>query len=94
VERRKALEMLSPYSKIDAAQSVSLRLELDSKDLLGIPGAKLTKDIMLRLPTCIRIWLNDHAPFGGMRKTLRRLWMADASYQRLGDSLRTVWRAS
>lgn len=94
VECRKALEMLAPYSKLDSAQSVSLHLELDSKDLLGIPGAKLTKDIMLRLPTFIRIWLNDHAPFGGMRKTLRRLWMADASYQRLGDSLRTVWRAS
>jgi len=94
VERKRAVEILTPYSQPDPAQSVSLHLELNSKDLFGIPGAKLTRDVLLRLPAFIRIWLNDHAPFGGMRKTLRRLWMAEASYQRLGDSLRAVWRAS
>jgi hypothetical protein len=46
------------------------------------------------VPNWLRVWWNDYVPFGGMSKTLRRMWMAAESYQDLSGKLRSVWAKS
>ena len=94
VERDKALKFLAPYSKLDADRSRSLDIKL-SAETVGLPvklGAETT--INVEIPNWLRLWWNDYVPFGGMRKTLRRMWMAADSYQDLSGKLRQVWAKS
>jgi hypothetical protein len=82
-EQRKAIEFLEPYSKLDPKQSASLDITI------GVPGASAKTPV--RLPTCVRVWLNDYVPFGGVRKTLRRMWMDAQAYRNVSSELRTAW---
>jgi hypothetical protein len=91
-ERKAALDMLAPYSRLDPEKSGSLEVKLTSELLIGVPGAEITGK--LRIPTWLKVWWNDNVPFGGLRKTMRRLWMAENSYTNLAAKLRGVWIAS
>jgi hypothetical protein len=46
----------------------------------------------VKLPEWLRLWLNDNLPFGGMRKTLRRLWVADEAYAGFERQMLALWR--
>jgi hypothetical protein len=83
VEREKALRFLAPYSKLEADQSRSLDFEF------GMFGAKAK--FRPHLPTSWRVWWNDEVPFGGVRKTLRRMWMAADGYKDLSTKLQDAW---
>ncbi len=91
MEHKQALDMLAPYSRLDQQKSEGLDWKLSS-DLIGLPGGEVKGK--LRLPTWLRVWWNDHIPFGGMRKTMRRMWMADAAYRDLSAKLEEAWRGS
>jgi hypothetical protein len=90
-ERKRAIQMLTPYSKLDPEKSGSLEISLSS-DLVGVLGLGASSTISV--PTWLRVWWNDNVPFGGLRKTLRRMWMAAESYDDLSAKLRTVWAKS
>lgn len=93
--REDALAFLAPYSKLDADRSRSLDIEL-SVHTEGVPfvqaGAKTTA--RLRIPTWLRLWWNDRVSFGGVNKTLRRMWMTAESYNDLTHKLEQVWSRS
>jgi hypothetical protein len=90
-ERRAALDFLAPYSKLDVEKSRSLEIKLTT-ELFGLPpGGEASFD--LGIPTWLKLWWNDKVPFGGMRKTLRRMWMAKESYNSLFSQLFEVWSA-
>ena len=62
----------------------------------GIPFAKIGGKASFKpgIPTWLRLWWNDAIPFGGIHKTLRRMWMAAESYDRPADQLERVWSRS
>jgi hypothetical protein len=93
-ERDKALAFLAPYSKLDAERSRSLEIKL-SAETVGLP-VKVSGQTTAKIgvPNWLRVWWNDYVPFGGMSKTLRRMWMAAESYQDLSGKLRSVWAKS
>jgi hypothetical protein len=90
-EHKNALDMLAPYSRLDPQKSAGLEWKVSS-ELIGTPGAELKGK--LAIPTWLRIWWNDHAPFGGMKKTMRQMWMAEEAYKNLSDQLREAWLGS
>ena len=90
-ERARATEFLTPYAKLDPEKSRSLDVKLSS-DLVGVPGAEIA--FKASIPTWLRVWWNDRVPFGGIRKTLRRMWMAEESYRDLAAKLRAAWARS
>jgi hypothetical protein len=90
-ERNKALQLLAPYSKLDPEKSRSLEIALSS-ELVGVPGVGTS--LKIGVPIWLRIWWNDKVPFGGLRKTLRRMWMAADGYNDLSAKLRTAWAKS
>ena len=94
-ERERALAFLAPSSKLDADRSRSLELKL-SAETVGIPFVKGSAEtsVNIGIPTWLRLWWNDMVPFGGMRKTMRRMWMAAESYQDLSGKLQRVWAKS
>jgi hypothetical protein len=91
-EREQAIAFLAPHSKLDAKRSRSLEVKL-SAETVGVPFVKAGAEtsVKLGIPTWLRLWWNDEVPFGGMRKTLRRMWMAVESYQDLAGKLQRVW---
>lgn len=89
--RETALKFLAPYSNIDPEQSRPLEVTLSS-EALGIRGMEVKGE--LRIPTWLRVWWNDNVPFGGIRKTLRRMWMAAEAYKDFSTQLRDVWARS
>jgi hypothetical protein len=93
--RQKALAFLAPYSKLAVDRSHSLEVRL-SAETVGIPFVKAGAEapMTVRIPTRLLVWWNDHVPFGGMHKVLRRMWMAAESYTALSDKLRDVWLRS
>jgi hypothetical protein len=48
----------------------------------------------LHAPAWLQIWWNDQTPFGGLRKTFRRMWMAKESYQNLETQVHDIWARS
>lgn len=94
-ERQEALAFLAPYSKLDLDRSRSLEVKA-SAETAGIPFVKgrIETSFPVRVPTWLRIWWNDNVPFGGMHKTLRRMWMTADSYRNLSDALEKVWTKS
>jgi hypothetical protein len=88
VEHHAALEWLAPYSNLVPEKSQSLDIKLSS-ELIGLPGAEAS--FKLRIPRWLRIWWNDKVPFGGLSKTFRRMWMAEASYKDLAGKLYRIW---
>jgi hypothetical protein len=95
LEREAALAFLAPYSKLEADQSRSLEINLSAKTK-GIPfvEAEVKTSFRLGIPTWLRLWWNDEVPFGGMRKGLRRMWMAAKSYEDVSEKLSGVWARS
>jgi len=89
VEHKLALDQLKPYSRIEPGKSRSLEISY-SLEHVGIPG-KFTTKVGLPIPTWLRIWWNDHIPFGSIRKSLRRMWMEAESYKNFSNTLRDVW---
>jgi hypothetical protein len=82
--RREAAKLLQAAP--EDARSASLDIELS---LTG-PKAKTT----VAVPSWLRLWWNDWASFDrGLRKTLRRMWLADGAYKGLDERLRKVWTA-
>ena len=58
----------------------------------SLSGPKGTAQI--DVPSWLRFWWNDWIGFdGGLRKTLRRMWLADGAYKDLDERLRKVWIA-
>jgi hypothetical protein len=86
-ERKTAHELLAPYSKLDPEKSRSLEVKY-----VGIPGVEVSSKI--GVPAWLKIWWNDNVPFGGLRKTLRRMWMAADSYNNFSSELRKIWSNS
>jgi hypothetical protein len=83
-EREQAIEMLQPYSKLEKEHSRSLEIEIP----LPFGGkAKFHPGI----PKWLTIFWNDNVPFGGISKTLRRMWMHAEAYTDFAGKLRTVW---
>jgi hypothetical protein len=72
----------APYSNLDPARSGSLEFTLTAKTFV-IPGIKGEAKLSYKpeIPTAIRVWWNDWIPFGGVSKTLRRMWKAADSYK-------------
>lgn len=95
LERESAIALLAPYSKLDTERSRSLDVKL-SAETTAVPLTKLTAEttLKLKIPTWLRIWWNDEIPFGGIHKTLRRMWMASESYEDLASKLQRVWAKS
>lgn len=95
VEQKKALQFLAPYSNIDTDRSRSLELNL-SFDLFKTPLTTIcaSTTAQIRIPTWLRLWWNDSISFGGMRKTMRRMWMAEESYRNLTGKLGAIWARS
>jgi hypothetical protein len=89
VERQAALDFLKPYSNLDANRSRSLDIKLKLADPRQMASAETT--IKAKVPVALRIWFNENAPFAGMRKALRRLWMSHESYTHLSRRLGEVW---
>jgi hypothetical protein len=86
---------LAPYSKLQADRSRSLDIDL-SVHTEGLPfvQAEAKTSVRLRIPTWLRLWWNDRVPFGGVQKTLRRMWMTAESYNDLSGKLERVWARS
>jgi hypothetical protein len=94
-ERENAIAFLAPDSKLAEERSQSLEINLSAKTV-GIPLVEAKAEVPLRLKISprLRLWWNDHIPFGGMRKVLRRMWLANESYRNISDKLRQVWTKS
>jgi hypothetical protein len=89
VAREEAIKMLKPFSGLaedDGGFHVEVSVGADG------PKAILSKD--LRLPVWLRIWWNDLCPFGGIRKTFRRMWMVAESYHQFERQIREIWGRS
>jgi len=94
-ERENAIAFLAPDSKLARERSQSLAINLSARTV-GIPLVEAKAEVPLRLKISPRLllWWNDHIPFGGVRKVLRRMWMANESYRNISDKLRQVWTKS
>jgi hypothetical protein len=94
-EREEALKFLTPYSKLDPERSRGLEFQLSAKTV-GIPGVEAEAKLIYKaaIPIAVRVWWNDWVPFGGVSKTLRRMWMAAESYQTLEKRVGEVWARS
>lgn len=91
-ERSEALKLLAPYGAVEKAEIGSLEVKM-SGEAFGVPGveAKLDLPIKAGLPVGLRLWWNDQAPFGGLRKTLRRMWMEYEAQHSIATRLRDIW---
>jgi hypothetical protein len=89
VERQAALDFLKPYSNLDANRPRSLDIKLKLADPQQTVSAETT--VKVNVPVALRIWFNENAPFAGMRKTLRRMWMSYESYTQMSRRLGEVW---
>jgi hypothetical protein len=89
VAREEAIAMLKPFSEL-AERDGGFEVEAS----VGMEGPKVALSKELHLPGWLRLWWNDHTPFGGMRKTFRRMWMAAESYDRFEQQIRNIWGRS
>ena len=87
--RKEAVALLSPYSRLADPDG-----GIDVEFGLGLEGPSVAISKSFQLPAWLRLWWNDHVPFGGIRKTFRRMWMAAESYQSLEDNVLEVWERS
>jgi hypothetical protein len=84
-----ALRMLKPYSRL-ADHDGGFEVEAS----LGLDGPSMAVSKTLHAPAWLQIWWNDQTPFGGLRKTFRRMWMAKESYQNLEKQVHDIWARS
>ncbi|MEM9061770.1 MAG: hypothetical protein AAGD13_15025 [Pseudomonadota bacterium] len=86
-EKQRAQALLQPDAE---TRDRSSPLNVEFGVGLSGPDIKLTRSVAV--PAWLRFWWNDWVTFdGGLRKTLRRMWLADGSYRDLQDGLRDIW---
>ncbi len=88
--------LLAPYSKlVQTDGGLKIHAEVKAKVPLvpGFVDATATASISKNLgaPAWLKLWWNDHAPFGGLRKTFSRMWLAAESYESLEKRLLKAW---
>jgi hypothetical protein len=86
VARDEAIKMLKPFTTL-AERDGGFRVEAS----LGTEGPKLAISKELSAPGWLRFWWNDHTPWGGIRKTFRRMWMASESYHQFERQIHAIW---
>lgn len=87
-EKDRAAQEIRPPD-YEADRSSALNVEFG----IGITGPDVTVSGPVRAPGWLRNWWNDNVPFdGGLRKTLRRMWLADGAYADLQRQLDDIWR--
>lgn len=87
-EKARAMAEIRPKD-YEADRSSALNVEFG----IGLSGPDLKISGPLRAPGWLAHWWNEFIPFGGgMRKTLRRMWLADGAYVDLHDQLQDIWR--
>lgn len=87
--RAEALAMLEPYSVLADADG-GLKVEVG----LGLSGPSVSAGTTLAPPAWLKVWWNENTPFGRLRKTFRRLWLADKSFENLERCLVAAWARS
>jgi hypothetical protein len=94
--KAEAEALLAPYSKLASGHGgLKVSAEVKAKVPL-VPGlvdvtATVSTSKELSAPAWLRLWWNDHAPFGGQRKTFSRMWLAAESYDSLEKRLIAAW---
>jgi hypothetical protein len=86
VARREAITMLKPFSEL-AEHNGGFTVEAS----VGMEGPKASLSKEVHLPSWLKLWWNDNTPFGSMRKSFRRMWMAAESYERFERQIREIW---
>jgi len=84
--RAEALALLQPYAKPADAEG-GLKVEAS----LGLDGPSVSANTTLQMPAWLKLWWNEHTPFGGLRKTFRRLWLEAESHAALERRLVESW---
>ena len=84
--RSEALALLQPFSTLAHADG---GLKVEAK--LGLEGPSVSISKALSLPTWLQVWWNGHTPFGGLRKTFRRMWLAADSFENMEKRLVAAW---
>ncbi len=81
-----ALALLRPYSTL-AGKEGGLKVEAQ----FGLQGPSLSASGTLTPPVWLKLWWNEHVPFGGLQKTFRRMWLASESFEDLEKRLIAAW---
>lgn len=84
--KAQAQALLTPFSKpADGEGGLKVEASVDMHAL------KLSASKTLTVPAWLNLWWNIDTPFGGLRKTFRRMWLASESYEELEKRLITAW---
>ena len=81
-----ALALLKPFSTL-AESSGGFQVEAS----IGLDGPSLSVSKTVTLPAWLQLWWNTHTPFGGLRKTFRRLWLTAESFENLERQIMAAW---
>jgi hypothetical protein len=84
--KAEALALLQPYSTLAHTEG-GLKVEAS----VGLEGPSVSVSKTLTLPAWLQLWWNEHTPFGGLRKTFRRMWLAAESFEKLEKDLVAAW---
>lgn len=84
--RAEARALLTPFSTLADGEG-GLKVEAS----IGLEGPQLAVSNTLHAPAWLKLWWNDHAPFGGLRKTFRRMWLTAESHEALERQLLAAW---
>jgi hypothetical protein len=87
--RKEAIALLRPFTQL-AEHDGGFKVEAS----VGMEGPKASLSKELRPPAWLQLWWNDHTPFGGIRKTFRRMWIAKESYDRFEKQIHDIWARS
>lgn len=84
---RAAAEIRPPDYRAERSQALNVEFGI------GLAGPDVKVSGPVQAPGWLRNWWNDNIPFnGGLRKTLRRMWLADGAYANLQGQLDEIWR--
>jgi len=84
--KAEALALLQPYSTLADTEG-GLKVEAS----LGLEGPSVSVSRTLTVPAWLKLWWNEYAPFGGLRKTFRRMWLTAESFEDLEKRLIAAW---
>jgi hypothetical protein len=57
-------------------------------------GPSVSVKKTLTPPAWLKLWWNEHVPFGGLRKVFRRMWLTAESFEKLERDLIAAWERS